>query len=203
MLGALTATNVPTNVIYGNVGVWAGTAITGFASTSGVAVSDPPVTGGLMHSATGLAQSAQGQLTTARNDLASQGAGALLTADSAGPTNLSGALILDGGGGANAAWVFQMPSTLITSPNAVVSMVGTGSVAGLFRNVGSSAELGAYTRFMGDVLALTSVDTKTGASNQCGRLLADTGAVTLVQNSLSGQCGGALRGSGGLGAALT
>ncbi|MFT7028430.1 MAG: hypothetical protein ACJAVS_002667 [Paracoccaceae bacterium] len=185
MLGALTATNVPTNVIYGNVGVWAGTAITGFASTSGVAVSDPPVTGGLVHSATGLAQSAQGQLTTARNDLASQGAGALLTADSAGPTNLSAALILDGGA-ANAAWVFQMPSTLITSPNAVVSMVGTGSVAGLFRNVGSSAELGAYTRFMGDVLALTSVDTKTGASNQCGRLLADTGAVTLVQNSLSG-----------------
>jgi hypothetical protein len=125
VLGASTVTNVPTSVIYGNVGVWGGTSVTGFASTSGVAVSDPQVTEGLVHSATGLAQSAQAQLTTARNDLASLGVGTLLTSDlagltlapgvytvPAGATNLSGALILDGGGNANAAWVFQMPSTL-------------------------------------------------------------------------------------------
>jgi hypothetical protein len=81
-------------------------------------------------------------------------------------------------------------------------MVGTGSGAGLFWNVGSSAVLDTYTIFMGNILALTSVDAKTGASNQCGRLLADTGAVTLSHNSLSGQCAGALLGSGGLGGGL-
>ena len=45
----------------------------------------------------------------------------------AGPTNLSGTLTLDGQGNANAGWVFQMPSTLITSPNAQVHLINSGA----------------------------------------------------------------------------
>jgi hypothetical protein len=74
VLGASTVTNVPTSTINGNVGVWSSggaNAITGFLSSPGVAVSDPQVTGGQVNAGTALAQSAQGQLTTARNDLAS------------------------------------------------------------------------------------------------------------------------------------
>ncbi|MGM0586432.1 MAG: ice-binding family protein [Pseudomonadota bacterium] len=215
VLGASTVTNVPTSSVRGNVGVSPGTSITGFNSTSGLAVSDPQVTDGLVHSDTALAQSAQTQLTTSRNYLDSLGSGTLLSADlagqtlspgvytvPAGTTNLSGTLTLDGGGNANAAWVFQMPSTLITSPNAVVDVTGTGSGAGLFWNVGSSATLDTNTTFMGNILASESITANTGATNLCGRLLADTAAVTLDQNSLSGICDGALSGSEGLSGGL-
>lgn len=216
VLGASTVTNVPTSTIVGNVGVWPGSSITGFLSSPGVAVSDPQVTGGLVHATTALAQSAQGQLTIARTNLGLLGAGTLLAADltlagtlvpgvytvPAGTTNLSGSLTLDGLGNANAAWVFQMPSTLITSPNSVVNVINTGSGAGVFWNVGSSATIDVNTTFMGNILALTSITMNTTATDLCGRALANTGAVTLDQNSLSGICVESLAGSNGLSGGL-
>jgi hypothetical protein len=214
VLGASTVTNVPTSTIVGNVGVYAGSAITGFNSSPGVAVSDPQVTGGLVHATTADAQLAQGQLTNAITYLGLLGPGTLLAADltlagtlipgvytvPAGTTNLSGALTLDGQGNANAAWVFQMPSTLITSPNSVVNVTNTGSGAGVYWNVGTSATIDVNTTFLGNILALTSIAMNTSATDLCGRALANTGAVTLQQNSLSGSCTEllGLTGSGGL-----
>jgi hypothetical protein len=216
VLGSSTVTNVPTSTIVGNVGVYAGSAITGFLSSPGVAVSDPQVTGGLVHATTGVALSAQGQLTTAITNLGSLGIGTLLAADltlagtlapgvytvPAGVTNLSGALTLDGGGNANAAWVFQMTSTLITSPNSVVNVINTGSGAGVYWNVGSSATIDVNTSFLGNILALTSITMNTSATDHCGRALANTAAVTLDQNSLSGICTSELAGSYGLSGGL-
>jgi Ice-binding-like/PEP-CTERM motif len=222
VLGASTVTNVPTSTIVGNVGVWSSggaNAITGFLSSPGVAVPDPQVTGGLVHAGTTTgtpnAMLAQAQLTTAITNLGSLGPGTLLAADlvgltlfpgvytvPAGTTNLSGALTLDGLGNANAAWVFQMPSTLITSPNAVVNMINTGAGAGLFWNVGSSATIDVNTAFLGNILALASITFNTFSTNYCGRALADTAAVTLDQNSLSGSCTGMLAGSAGLNGGL-
>jgi len=78
VLGSSTVTNVPTSSIVGNVGVWSSggaNAVTGFNSSPGVAVSDPQVTDGLVHAGTAEAESAQGQLTTARNNLSSMGTG--------------------------------------------------------------------------------------------------------------------------------
>lgn len=204
VLGASTVTNVPTSTIVGNVGVWSSggaNAITDFNSSPGVGVSDPQVTGGSVYAGGALAQSAQGQLTTARDNLSSLGAGTLLGADlsgmtlapgvytvPAGTTNLSGSLTLDGEGNANAAWVFQMPSTLITSSNSDVNVINTGSDAGVYWNVGSSATIDVNTTFLGNILALASITFNTTATDLCGRALADTGAVTLDQNSLSGNC---------------
>jgi hypothetical protein len=216
VLGASTVTNVPTSTIVGNVGVEPGTSITGFLSSPGVAVSDPQVTSGLVHATTAVALSAQAQLTTAILNLGSLGPGTtLILADlagltlspgvytvPAGTTNLSGALTLDGGGNANAGWVFQMPSTLITSPNSVVSVINTGSGAGVFWNVGSSATIDVNTTFLGNILALASISMNSTATDLCGRALADTGAVTLIQNRLSGICAGELAGSGGLSGGL-
>lgn len=216
VLGASTVTNVPTSTIVGNVGVWAGTSITGFNSSPGVAVADTQVTGGNVHATTAVAQSAQGQLTTAINYLSSMGAGTTLSlADlagltlvpgvytvPAGTTNLSGALTLDGLGNANAAWVFQMPSTLITSPNSSVNVINTGSGAGLYWNVGSSATIDVNTSFLGNILALASIGFNTTATDLCGRALASTAAVTLDQNSLSGVCVEFLSGSNGLSGGL-
>jgi len=215
VLGASTVTNVPTSTIGGNVGVWSSggaNAITGFNSSPGVAVSDSQVTGGLVHAGTANAMSAQGQLTTAITNLGSLGSGTtLINPDlaglilapgvysvSAGTTNLSGTLILDGQGNANAAWVFQMGSTLITSPNSVVTVINTGSGAGVYWNVGSSATIDTNTAFLGNILALTSIAMNTTATDPCGRALASTGAVTLQQNSLSGICTNILPGGGDL-----
>ena len=222
VLGSATVTNVPTSVIGGNVGVWSSggaNAITGFLSSPGVAVSDPQVTGGLVHAGTSTgspnAQLAQAQLITAIANLGSLGSGTLLAADlvgltilpgvytvPAGTTNLSGTVTLDGQGNANAVWVFQMTSTLITSPNSVVNVLNTGSGAGVYWNVGSSATIDTDTTFMGNILALASISMNTGASDLCGRALAQTGAVTLIQNSLSGICAGDLIGSNGLSGGL-
>ena len=224
VLGASTVTNVPTSTIVGNVGVWASggaNAITGFLSSPGVPTSDPQVTGGLVHAGTTAgtpnAMQAQAELTTARTNLSSLGSGiTLIDADltlagtlapgvytvPAGTTNLSGALTLDGGGNANAAWIFQMQDTLITSPNSVVNVINTGSGAGLFWNVASSATIDVNTTFLGNILALASISMNTTATDLCGRALADTGAVTLIQNSLSGVCTGDLAGSGGLSGGL-
>ena len=223
VLGASTVTNVPSSVIGGNVGVWSSggaNAITGFLSSPGVPTSDPQVTGGFVHAgtATGVpnAMQAQTDLTIARNNLASLGPGtALGLADlvgltllpgvysvDEGTTNLSGALTLDGQGNANAVWVFQMESTLITSPNAVVNVINTGAGAGLFWNVASSATIDVNTTFMGNILALASISMNSNATDLCGRALADTGAVTLIQNRLSGTCAGELANSGGLSGGL-
>lgn len=216
VLGAETVTNVPTSTIVGNVGVSPGAALPGFNWVSGTATADGQVTGGLVHSNTALAASAQAELTTARLNLDSLGIGNTLTlADlsgltllpgvytvHSGTTNLSGTLTLDGQGNANAAWIFQMESDLITSPNSVVNMIGTGDGAGLYWNVHSSATIDTNTTFLGNILALTSVWMNSTATDLCGRALADTGEVTLIQNSLSGICSGELAGSNGLSGGL-
>jgi hypothetical protein len=116
---------------------------------------------------------------------------------SGGGSNLTGALTLDGGGNANAAWVFQMASSLITSPNSVVNVINTGSGAGIYWNVRSTATIDVNTTFMGNILALTSINLLTGATDLCGRALANTGAVTMDTNTLSGTCLGILAGSNG------
>ena len=222
VLGGSTVVNTPTSAVGGNVGVWSsegGNVITGFQSSPGAAVLDPQVSGGLVHAGTTVgfpnAMAAQGQLTSAITNLGSLGSGTLLVADlagltlfpgvytvSAGPTNLSGALTLDGQGNANAAWVFQLPSTLVTSANAAVSVINTGAGAGLFWNVGSSATIGTNTAFLGNILALASITMNTDASDVCGRVLASNGAVTLNQNDVSRNCLGVLAGSDGLSGGL-
>lgn len=219
VLGASTVTNVPTSTIVGNVGVWSSggaNAITGFNSSPGVAVSDPQVTGGEVQAGTALAQSAQGQLTTAITSLGLLGSGTTLPSDLSlagtlspgvysvpyGTTNLSGVLTLNGQGNANAAWVFQMASSLITSPNSVVNVINTGSGAGVYWNVASSATIDTNTTFLGNILALTSISMNATATDLCGRALASTGAVTLIQNQLSGTCTGTVLANSGLSGGL-
>jgi ice-binding like protein/PEP-CTERM motif-containing protein len=71
-------------------------------------------------------------------------------------------------------------------------------------NVGSSATLDTTTSFEGNILALTSITLDTGATDQCGRALAHTGAVTMDTNTLSIGCTnlGGSTGTGGSGGGL-
>ena len=209
VLGATTVTNVPTSTIVGNVGVSAGEALPGFSFVAGTATTDPQVTGGSVHSNTAFAASAQAQLTTARTNLGGLGVGTLLPADlvgltifpgvftvPAGTTNLSGAVTLDGLGNENAFWLFQMEDTLITSSGSVVNVVNAGEGAGVFWNVASSATLGSTTSFQGNILALTSIALIDNATIGCGRALADTGAVTLISNTIGAICDVGTEGEG-------
>jgi Ice-binding-like/PEP-CTERM motif len=204
VLGASTVTNIPTSTVVGNVGVWSSggaNAVTGFNSSPGVATSDSQVTGGQVHAGTAVAQSAQAQLTSAIGSLGSLGPGIDVGVDLAGLTlapgvytveagisNLTGTLTLDGGGNANAFWVFQMASTLITSSASLVNVINTGAGAGLYWNVGSSATLGTTTSFQGNILSLASISLNTGATIGCGRALASTAAVTMDTNTIGIGC---------------
>jgi hypothetical protein len=213
------ATNTGPTTITGNVGVSSAIAVTGFKDIPfntyvglipgtntplGAGTVNAP---GVIYLGGATAGLAQTQLTIAIADLGLLGPGTPEPADlvgltlppgvysvPAGTTNLSGTLTLDGGGNANAAWVFLMASTLITSSGSptihpVVDVINTGAGAGVFWVLPtSSATIGTYTEFEGNILALTSISMLTGATDLNGRLLAHTGEVTLDTNTISIVC---------------
>lgn len=96
----------------------------------------------------------------------------------AGAFELSGTLTLSGTG----VWIFKSAATLITSGTA--NVVG-GEACNVWWRVVSSATLGTNTSLTGNILALTSISMQTGASLN-GRALAQTGAVTLDSNTITG-----------------
>lgn len=203
VLGGETVTNTGATTLTGELGVDPGSAITGKATLTVNGTNAATVGNPFVHESDDFAELAQSQLATALTNLGLLGSGTLLSSDLAGLTlspgvytvpagtsNLTGTLTLDGQGDANAFWVFQMPSTLITSSGSVVNVVNTGAGAGLYWNVGSSATLGTATSFQGNVLALTSISLNTGATLACGRALAHVGQVSLDTNTVSVGCEG-------------
>ncbi|HXN50883.1 MAG TPA: ice-binding family protein [Candidatus Acidoferrum sp.] len=207
VLAGSTVTDVPlSSIIVGNVGVSPGSSITGLLPAQ--------VTGGTIQP--GSEGLAQGQLTTAYNSLAATPFTASLTGTDLGSfgvgglapgvynfsssAQLTGALILNGGGDPNALWIFQIGSTLTTASGSSVAVTNAGSGAGVYWQVGSSATLGSGTAFEGNIVALTSIGLDTGATIDCGRALARNGAVTLDHNSISNTCANVagLGGTGGL-----
>lgn len=95
--------------------------------------------------------------------------------------DVTGVLTLDGGGDANARFVFQAPSTLVTAagapgvPGSQIVLTNGAKASNVWWQVGSSATIGTYADFKGNILADTSITLGTNATS-CGRLLA--GAVT-------------------------
>ncbi|MDB5764780.1 MAG: hypothetical protein JWQ21_3775 [Herminiimonas sp.] len=95
---------------------------------------------------------------------------------------VTGTLTLDGQGDQNARFIFQMPSSTLTTatgapgaPAATINLINGAKASNVFWQVGSSATIGAYSLFQGNILADSSITMETG-STSCGRLLA--GAVT-------------------------
>ena len=215
VLGHEAVSNTSPSTIVGNVGVSPGVGISGFNHTPGTAVSDPQVTGGLVHQTTtgpGSAAAALADAGTAYTGLAAMPF--LATNDFTGtPTlggrtlpsgvyhfgaaaGLTGTLTLDAEGNNNAFWVFQIGSALTTASSSVVQVIHLGSNGGIddgvFWQIGSDATLGggvgAGTQFEGNILALGSVTLITNATDLNGRVFALTGAVTLDQNTIEIIC---------------
>ena len=191
MFGILAATPAVANsgptIVTGDVGVWPASAITGF----------PPGTlTGTEYAGDAVAQTAQGDLTTAYNFAAAAAGGAILTADIGGQTlapgvykttsaqpslGITGNLTLSGDG----VYIFQIVSTLTTAANnSDVILSGGATAQDVFWQVGSSATLGTTTTFAGTIMAQASVSLDTGATLN-GRALARTGAITLLSNPVN------------------
>jgi len=97
----------------------------------------------------------------------------------------SGNLTLDAQGDANAVWIFQIASDFTTVGGAGGSVIlsGGAQAKNVYWQTGSSATLGDYTVFKGNILALTSITMNSHATAQ-GRMLARNGAVVLTSTNI-------------------
>lgn len=190
VLAGSTVTNTGPTTLTGDLGVWPGTAITGFPP--GIVVS------GTIHAGDGVAMQAQADVTTAYNVLAGEAPNQNLTGQDLGgmtlfagvyhfssSAGLTGHLILDAQGNPNARFDFQIGSTLTTASNATVEVINGGDDCNVYWQVGSSATLGTGTAFEGHILALASITMNTNATILDGSALARNGAVTLDSNSIT------------------
>jgi hypothetical protein len=198
VLGATpSVTNVGPTVVVGSVGIFPAAAVTGFPPGAIV-----PGTGTL-HLADAVAQQAQSDTTTAYNTLAGLPGAAIAPAlggqtlppgvYNAGAANLTGTLTLNGPG----LYVFQTTAlTTAAGPGAAAIVLTNGATAcDVWWQVGSSAALGTFTAFQGNMIALTSITLGTSATVQ-GRVLARNGSVTLDSNTINACAGGSTPGFG-------
>lgn len=123
--------------------------------------------------------------TTITSDLGTFNSGTLLPGvyNSGSSIDLTGTLTLDAKGNPNAVFIFQAGSTLTTASNSIVKLINGAQACKVFWQVGSSATLGTYSTFKGNILASDSI-TDNGYSNIFGRVLAKNAAVTLNNTTL-------------------
>ena len=97
----------------------------------------------------------------------------------------SGDLTLDAQGDANAVWIFQIASgfTTIGGAGGNVILSGGAQAKNVFWQTGSSATIGDFTAFKGNILALTSVTMNSGATAD-GRMLCINGAVVMTNTNI-------------------
>lgn len=199
VLGHSRVTNTGTTTTAGEVGVSTGTSITGFPpgvaalnntfhlhsndASAAAAQLDNTAAYGFLDTGTGntvtdclKASDGSSGTDTGSQDLAGKSLAAGTYCAEA--FTLSGTLNLTGSG----VWVFKSGSTLITSGTA--NIVG-GDACNVWWRVVSSATLGSGTSLIGNILALASITFVSGA-NLNGRAMAQTGAVTLDTNIISG-----------------
>lgn len=98
---------------------------------------------------------------------------------------LTGNLFLDPLGDPNAAFHFQIGSTLTTAEFSALTVVGGLQLPNVFWQVGSSATLGVGSAFGGNILAQISITMTTGSGLSNGRALAIDGAVTLDTSNIN------------------
>jgi hypothetical protein len=195
------------SVITGSIGAYPTTSITGVIPTNFT------ISGGTVQSGGGTAMSGQSELTIAMNALTNMGLGITRSSlggltlspgvySSAAIMDLTGTLTLDGGGNANALWVFQVGSALNTASSSVVNVINTGAGSGVYwvLPTGSgSATLGSNSTFEGNILANQSITLGTNVTDSCGRVLTQVASVTLAGTDTIGiGCSGILLGSNGL-----
>lgn len=211
VLGASTVTNTGLTTLWGDLGVYPGTAITGQV---GITVNGQPAltTGSVfVHSADAVAQQAQIDSLNAYNTLKGLPFTGNLTGQNLGTVGtlqpgvyhfdstaqLTGTLTLDFLNSPDALFVFQIGTALTTAPGAVVNVTnglassnyGVYWLMGVTGGAGTgSATLDSSTVFAGNIIALDSITMVTTARILCGRAIALNAAVTMDTNTISNDC---------------
>ena len=188
VLSGETITNTGPTTITGDVGLHPGSDTPGFDSVT---------LNGELHVADAVAEQAKVDLVTAYDDAAGRPVTATIATELGGETltsgvydsasgtfEITGTLTLDAEGDPDAAFIFQMDSTLVTASASSVSVINGAQACNVFWQVGSSATLGTTSSFVGTVMALTSIGMDTGAIAE-GRMLARNGEVTLDSNTIT------------------
>lgn len=200
VLGASTVTNSggTTTIrtddadVLGDVGVFSGTEITGIADF----VWEPPAGGSI--ATTQESQAAQTANLAAYLQAAAQTpSGSNLTQldgvdllpgvyRASSTLNLAGngTVTLDAQGDPDAEFVIQVGSSLTMEVGSTVELVGGAQACHVFWQVEEDADIKAGSTFVGTVLAENSISAGTGATFE-GRLLAQVGAVTLLNNTFT------------------
>lgn len=184
VLGAETVTNTGSTTMTGDLGTSPGSAITGFPP----GIVGPP---GVLRSVVdaGLAQIDNTAAFTTLDQPCTQTYAGVQDLTLVSPLVpgvycadaflLTGNLTLSGSG----VWIFKSASTLTTSAGS--SVTGGDPCNVWWRLVSSGSQLGPNTALIGNILASTSIALQTGSSVN-GRLLVQTGAVTLDANTIFG-----------------
>ncbi|MBD8611899.1 DUF3494 domain-containing protein [Frigoribacterium sp. CFBP 13729] len=192
VLASSAITNTGASVVDGDIGVSAEGAITGFDPATGPGVI---AAGGVVHVNDAASAQAQADLTTAYDVARS------LTPQESGITELAGRSLTPGvysggevalsangaltfAGTAESVWVIQASSSLTIGSATTMILPPGASACNVFWQVGSSATIGTGSQFRGTVLAQTSVSVNDGTT-VIGRLLARTGAVTLINDAIT------------------
>ena len=197
VLGGSTVTNTGPSVVTGLVGVFPGSAITGFPPGTALIASHAVSQQGQSDASNAFTNLSS---TTTTQDLSGQDLGGMTLTPGvysfSSSAQLTGSLFLNFLGNANSVFIFKIGSTLTTASNSSVFETG-GPGANVFWLVGSSATLGTGTAFEGNIIADQSITLTTGASISCGRAIALNGAVTMDSNVISDVCATGGGGPGG------
>ncbi len=194
VLGGSAVTNTGPTVLYGNLGVYPGTSITGFP---------PGIVNGTIYDGGAVAMQAQADALSAFNflhglssteNLSGQDLGGLVLDPGVYTFNssaqLTGQLTLNFEGLSNENIVFQIGSALTTASGSMVLETNLGQNDHVYWEVGSSATLGTTTQMVGNIIADQSITLDHNASINCGSAIALNGAVTLDSNTVNNCSGG-------------
>jgi ribulose 1,5-bisphosphate synthetase/thiazole synthase len=97
----------------------------------------------------------------------------------------NGDLTLDAKGDVNAVWIFQIASafTTVGGSGGNVILSGGAQAKNVYWQVASSATIGDYTSFYGNIMAYTSI-TMDGYATATGRMLAINAAVVMTSTNI-------------------
>ena len=223
VLGATpSVTNIGSTTLTGSLGVWPAASITGMGpGANQITVNGANATGNAdVHIGDSVANTAQTDAGIAFGTLA----GLSPTTNDAGlgpielgaqtltagvykldAALLDGVLTLNFAGVSDKNIVFQIASTLTTASGPGIASVvieNANATDNVFWQVGSSAQIGTYTSFVGNIIAYSTIAMQTGATDACGSVISLTAAVTMDTNTISNTCAGGTGGGGGGGTVI-
>ncbi|MCW3010989.1 MAG: hypothetical protein JWO90_1393, partial [Solirubrobacterales bacterium] len=182
-------TNTGPTTLNGDLGTHPTPSITGFGGPGNGTVN------GATHAADAVASLAKADLATAYGDAANRNPATVVAGDlggrlltegvyrSSSTLDLTGPVTLDAQGDPDAVFLFQIASGLTTAGASSVQLINGAQACNVFWQVGSSATIGGASDFAGTVLASASI-TVGNATTVRGRLLAGTGTVTLLNDTV-------------------